>query len=192
MKELIKEIKLPRLIAAIALIAFGVLGRMFLAEIPNIETVTAASLLAGCLIGGVYILIVPIAIMLLTDLYIGNNWIFLFTWSGFIFIGVLGFLLRKRAESTPKFLAMLTGAGVLGTVLYWTWTNIGFWLLMGIYPLTFEGLMLCFFMALPFLKLSLISTIAFVPSVSIIALHLKQHGLSLKAPALNIEKCTSN
>ncbi len=49
---------------AAVLVLVGVVGRLLLAPYPNVETVLAASLLAGLLLGGLYVILVPVLIML--------------------------------------------------------------------------------------------------------------------------------
>ncbi|MBU4190551.1 MAG: hypothetical protein KJ886_06160, partial [Candidatus Thermoplasmatota archaeon] len=97
---------LQRTVLALILICIGVIGRIGLKEIlPSgsslcmfdmFAVVAVMALLAGCLIGGVYSLIVPACIMFLSDLYFGNNSILLFTWSGFAFVGLMGYTLKNR------------------------------------------------------------------------------------------------
>lgn len=87
-----------KIISAIILIFIGVAGRFFLIEyvgIPNFEIITVLSLIAGIYLGGLYTIIVPLAIIFLSDLVIGNTYIFVFTWTAFMFIGLLGYLSKK-------------------------------------------------------------------------------------------------
>ena len=50
-------------------------------------------------------------------------------------------------------------ASVVTTVLFWTWTNLGVWLVGDIYPLNLDGLYQCYLMALPFLYSSLLANV---------------------------------
>ena len=52
--------------------------------------VAIISIISGLLLGGYYTFIVPISIMVITDMVLGNNWILLFTWSGFVILGLIG------------------------------------------------------------------------------------------------------
>ena len=183
-----------RIIGAFILIMAGVLGRICLRGfLPNTPSwyitingitqpvfmmdlffvVAVISLLSGLLLRGYYTFIVPFLIMLITDIYYGNNYIFLFTWSGFILIALLGFLISNR-KSTLN-IPVVMGTGIVGVLLYDLWTNFGCWL--GWYPHTLNGLILCYTVAIPFTLWHLLSTAAAVSVIVIPAIYVKEHGL---------------
>ena len=183
-----------RIIGAFILIIAGVLGRIYLRNfLPNTPSwyitingitqpvfmmdlffvVAVISLLSGLLLRGYYTFIVPFLIMLITDIYYGNNYIFLFTWSGFILIALLGFLISNR-KSTLN-IPIVIGTGIVGVLLYDLWTNFGCWL--GWYPHTLNGLILCYTVAIPFTLWHLLSTVAAISVIVIPAIYLKEHGL---------------
>ncbi len=174
MMEMVKKIELQRLMFAALLIMIGAVGRILLLPYPNIETVMAVTLLAGCLLGGIFAIIVPCAVLLITDLYIGNNYIFLFTWSGFAMVGLIGHFLRGKTEVTAKFVSMLTGVGIGATLLYSFWTNLGWWYLF--YAHTMENLALVYVLGIPFMLRHLLSSAIFVPLISIPVLYLWGRG----------------
>lgn len=170
MMEMVKKIELQRLMLAALLIMIGAVGRILLLPYPNIETVMAVTLLAGCLLGGIFAIIVPCAVLLITDLYIGNNYIFLFTWSGFAMVGLIGHFLRDKTEASAKFVSMLTGIGIGATLLYGLWTNLGWWYLF--YAHTVENLVLVYVLGIPFMLRHLLSSAIFVPLISAPLLYL--------------------
>lgn len=149
-----------RIIGAIVLIGLGVLFRTFWHLAPNVEYVTAATLLAGAYLGKRYAVLVPLAIMVLTDTLIGNTNIFLFTWSAYLFIGYLSYLGNLRGK-----IVRAAGAGVIASLFFFFWTNFGVWALdsWGMYPKTIVGLLEAYAMGLPFLKLNLLGNLFFVP-----------------------------
>lgn len=69
----------------------------------------------------------------------------LFTYSGFALVVALQ-LPQKLLANT-----------IVATTVYWLWTNLGVWLVDGMYQINLEGLSLCYAMALPFLKYSLLA-----------------------------------
>jgi len=174
MMEMVKKTEPQRLMFAALLIMIGAVGRILLLPYPNIETVLAVTLLAGCLLGGIFAIIVPCAVLLITDLYIGNNYIFLFTWSGFAMVGLIGHFLRGKTEASAKFVSMLTGVGIGATLLYGLWTNLGWWYLF--YAHTIENLVLVYVLGIPFMLRHLLSSAIFVPLISIPMLYLWKHG----------------
>ncbi len=114
--------------------------------------------LALILFGGVYLnrklaLLLPVALMMITDVLLGVHNIILFTWGSILIVAFIGLALRKR--KTP---VMIFGASLLSAVIFFLTTNFGVWL-MGWYPHTLAGLQECFILALPFFRKTLISTV---------------------------------
>ncbi|MCD6467929.1 MAG: hypothetical protein J7L32_01260 [Thermoplasmata archaeon] len=185
-----------RLFGAVILITAGVLGRIYLRGfLPNTPSwyitlngvtqpvfmmdlffvVAAISLLSGLLLGGYYTFIVPLSTMIITDLYYGNTYIFLFTWSGFVMLGLLGFILQSKTKLSLKKTPLILGAGVGGVLLYDLWTNFGCWL--GWYPHNLSGLALCYTVAIPFTLWHILSTTMILSATIIPILYLKEHGI---------------
>lgn len=177
---------ITKLSLALCLVAVGVAGRLFLSGLlpstPHLTitlngitqplfmmdlffVVAAVSLFSGLLLGRRYGLLVPLLIMLITDVMLGNTAIFLFTWSGFAFIALLGGYARRHLSSGPAVLPQMAGAGVGAVLLYDLWTNLGCWL--GWYPHTLDGLAACFTLALPFTLWHLLSTTVLVMAVAV-------------------------
>jgi len=163
------------------LISIGIIGRLFLRKyIPEVDfcmfdmfaLVAAPCLLSGIL-GGIYRFATPLTIMFITDAYFyGLNFSYslkfiammcFFTWSGFIFISMLG----KFAKNSNHRVLKLTGLGIIGVLIYDLWTNFGFWL-GPFYKHNLDGLILCYINAIPFTIGHLISTVIVVPIASTI------------------------
>ncbi len=175
------------------LIFIGVIGRFILVSyvgIPNLEIITVLALIAGIYLGGIYIIIVPLAIIFLSDLVIGNNYIFIFTWTAFMFIGLFGHLSRKyknklnfaHSVAQPRsFGAEPLNANALklfknkssftnsvllaliSSIFFYLYTNFGWWLMSGMYEHTLPGLIRCYYMAIPFFRNNLMGNLIFVP-----------------------------
>ena len=181
-----------RLLIATFLIAMGVAGRIFLGDmLPNtphiyvtingitqpvfmmdmLFVVAAVSLFSGILLGGYYTFIVPMAVMAITDVYYGNTYIFLFTWSGFVLIGLMGYLNSKGLSFSAKSVVKIVFTGIGSVLVYDLWTNFGSWL--GWYPHTLNGLATCFTLAVPFTLWHLLSTAAIVTALSVPVLYVK-------------------
>ena len=135
-----------------------------------------------------YSLLVPISIMLVTDLIIGNNLIFLFTWSGFAMIALLSHVLKSRGAFCVQRKSMIFGTGIAGVLLYDLWTNFGCWLLW--YPHTVKGLILCYTLAIPFTLWHLLSTSLAIAFVVLPVVYLKEHWTDIKMlkPLYNLSK----
>ena len=156
-----------KLSAAFFIIVFAVIGRIFMVElfqIPNLEIITAFSLIAGVILGGIFTFLIPLSIIAITDIYLGNTSILYFTWSAFIFIGIFGSLLRKHKSFSFQFITKMTGVGIVSSLFFYLYTNFGWWLISGMYSYTWQGLIQCYAMGLPFLKNSLLGNLFFVPA----------------------------
>ncbi|RLF33956.1 MAG: hypothetical protein DRN16_00825 [Thermoplasmata archaeon] len=154
----------------------GITQNMFMLDLFFV--VAIISILSGLLLGGYYTFIVPISVMIITDVIIGNNWILLFTWSGFALLGIIGYLLKTSNSLTVEKIPRVLGAGVGGILLYDIWTNFGTWL-GGWYTHTFEGLVLCYTYALPFMFWHLLSTTITLTLVIVPIIYLKEHKITL-------------
>lgn len=154
-----------KFIWGVLLIILGILFRTVWHLGPNVEYVTAASLLAGVYLGKKYAVLVPLFIMVLSDTLIGNTNIFVFTWSAYLGIGLISQIgqIGKR-ESKQKILGA-AGLGIAASLFFYVWTNFGVWVLdsWGMYPRTMVGLLDCYIAGLPFLKLNLLGNLFFVP-----------------------------
>lgn len=160
------DLKKTKIIFAFFLIAFGAIGRVILKDLPNIETITVSALLAGSVLGGSYAVIVSLSIVALSDMYIGNDSILIFTWSAWAIIGIFGGLIHKNRKDDYKFVLKITGLGFIASLFFYFYTNFGVWLLWHMYPHTLSGLIQCYFMGLPFLRNNLVSDLIFIPAAS--------------------------
>jgi hypothetical protein len=138
---------------------------------PNIELITTAMILSAFYLGARYSLWLVLAIMVTTDLVIGNTNIFLFTWSGFLISVLLASVIFKKLTTKnlqPITKKIFTGASLLSTgfianIFFFFWTNFGVWLLGTMYAKNLTGLMMSYVNAIPFFKAQLTSTLIFIP-----------------------------
>ena len=160
---------------ALLLIIIGVSGRLLLLNLANIETVLVASLLAGTYLGGAYVVIVPISIMLATDVIVYLTkypgfyplgdiaLIAVFVYSGYVMVSLLGATVRRRMAFRLKSVAVLTGISIPATILYDVWTATGMWVAVFSKPPFSHTLLQTFANQVPFTCLHLISSLIFVP-----------------------------
>jgi len=150
----------------------GITQPMFMLDLFFV--VAIISILSGLLLGGYFTFIVPISTMIITDVIIGNNWILLFTWSGFAILGLIGYILKPKNSLKIRHVPRILGAGIGGILLYDIWTNFGTWL-GGWYTHTWGGLVLCYTRALPFMFWHLLSTTITITLVIVPIIYLKEH-----------------
>jgi hypothetical protein len=160
----------------------GVTQQMFMLDLFFV--VAIISIVSGLLLGGYFTFIVPISVMIITDLVIGNNWIALFTWSGFAIIGLIGYILKAKKSLTIRHLPRIFGAGIVGILLYDIWTNFGVWL-GGWYTHTWGGFVICFTNALPFMFWHLLSTTIAMTLVIVPIIYLKEHKVTIPEFQIN-------
>jgi hypothetical protein len=155
----------------------GITQPMFMLDLFFV--IALISLISGLLLGGYYTFFIPISIMVITDIVIGNNWIILFVWSGFALLGLIGYILKTKNLLTLKHVPTILGAGVGGVLLYDVWTNFGTWLGGWGYTYTWEGLALCYTKALPFMFWHLLSTTLAITLVIVPIVYLKEHKFTI-------------
>lgn len=146
------------------LFTLAFIERVFFDLGPNIELITLALLLASAYFGRKQAFWLTLILLITTDLIIGNTYIFIFTWSGFLIPAIILPKLFQIFKSTSlkKILAgSFLGAGT--NFFFFVWTNFGVWFLdsWGMYPKTLPGLVTCYINALPFYKNQLVSTTVF-------------------------------
>ena len=147
---------------SVILIGAALSERLYFDLGPNVELITAVTLLAGVYLGGPYSLFVPFLTLAISDVSKGNTSIFLFTWSAYLIIGAFGLIIRRFHLDKSKLIGASFAAALFSSVFFYLFTNFGVWLL-GWYPPTLAGLTACYLMGLPFLKLNLIGNLVFVP-----------------------------
>ena len=124
----------------------------FVPHPPNFTSLLALSFYVPALIGIRYLPSLIISFVL-TDLIIGFHGVSLFTWGSVIVIA----LMSKYFISS--IMTRILGSFV-GACLFYLITNFGVWSL-GSYGYSFNGIIECYILAIPFFTNTLISTIVF-------------------------------
>lgn len=140
---------------ALTLVVLGVLFR--LAPHPdNVTPTMAIALFAGATLPPALAFSVPLAVMMVSDFFIGLHSLYLLVWvcfMGVVFLGVW-------ASKYPGLVRTLIAA-VSGSVLFFVLTNLGVFFFDALYPRTWAGLVECFVMAIPFFKNSFIGDLVY-------------------------------
>ena len=125
------------------LIIFGVLARI-IPHPPNFSPIAAIALFSGLNFRNKRIAyILPICILILSDLLLGFSLINLFVYASFLTIVFIGTTIKSI-----KF-----GNIILSSTIFFIISNFGVWLIG--YPKTIDGLIICYTMAIPFFGYSL-------------------------------------
>ena len=142
------------------LIVMGVMSR-FIDHAPNFTPILSIAIMCSLYIKNRFIVLVPISIMLLSDLYIGNHIIAPWVYFSILAICIVSFFAKNNIRSVLLY-------SLINSILFFVVTNFGVWVSGGYYY-SAEGLISCYIAALPFFRNTLISTFLF--SLSIFALY---------------------
>ncbi len=130
----------------LVLVAIGIAMRL-IPHPANVAPIAALALFSGATLAKKYAFAVPLAAMIISDVFLGFHATIPYTWGSFALIGVLGWQLQRR-----RTIARVGGMALAGSVLFYVATNFGVWASTSLYPKTAEGLVACFIAALPFFR----------------------------------------
>lgn len=144
---------MKNLFFSLILIFIAISERLWFDLGPNVELVMTVSVLASICLGRRWGMAVALLSLMISDLVIGNTMIMIFTWSAFAAIALGGSWLKNKSFMFGA------GYGLVGALFFYGYTNLGVWLIGGMYPRTLAGLIECYMMGLPFLKLHAASSV---------------------------------
>ncbi|MFA5051504.1 MAG: DUF6580 family putative transport protein [Patescibacteria group bacterium] len=119
----------------------------FLPHSYNFVPVGALALFSGTYIRSKWGVLMPVAAMAVTDVFIGWHNIVLFTWGSYAVIGMIGWWVRQK----PNVLKIAAGT-VSGSVIFYLLTNFAVWAWTPLYQKTWAGLIQSYVMAVPFYR----------------------------------------
>ena len=124
----------------------------FIPHPPNFTSLIALSFYVPAILGARYLPALLIS-FIITDLVSGFHGVTFFTWGSVIVVGL-------GSRFFTKTLLNRIGGSLLGACLFFIITNFGVWSL-GSYGYSFNGLIACYTLAIPFFAYSLTSTFIF-------------------------------
>ncbi|MCO1338679.1 hypothetical protein BJH93_07215 [Kocuria polaris] len=155
-----------RPVTAALLVAAAIVWRLVKNDLgapPNLELSTFAAFAAAGLLRHRLAALAPLAVVAVSDVFLSNSWIFVFTWSAWLLIG-LGALCTKHSTGARRVAtAVIFGAG--SSIGFYLWTNFGVWL-QGrgtFYPAGLDGLLASYVAGLPFLRTMLLGNLVLLP-----------------------------
>ena len=135
------------------IICLGIFSRIVV-HTPNFTPVLSLAFLGGMYLKGRQSVLVPLALMVMSDFIIGFYPLVFLTWGSIVLISILGLWLKER-----KNFVTILGGSIVSAVIFFIVTNFGAWLTL--YPHTIDGLRQCYILAIPFFRSSLLSTVAY-------------------------------
>lgn len=140
---------------AYILILIGATARL-LPHLPNFTPVGALALFGGTKLNNKYAaILVPVAVMAMTDFYLGFHNLIFFTWGSMVLAALIGFWVRKNYG-----FSRIAAGTLAGSILFFLITNFGVYL-EGWYGYGFSGLAQAYVMAIPFFRNSLMGDVFF-------------------------------
>ncbi len=146
-----------KIIISIALILLGVITRTSV-HLWNFTPIVAMSLFAGVYLGRNYIAPIVVGSMLIGDFIIGfyTTEVMLSVYGSFLLIGGIGIII-----SNHRSIATIIAGSISSSVLFYIVTNFFVWKFTSLYTQTFDGLIMSYTMALPFLRNMLIGDLVY-------------------------------
>lgn len=137
-------------------VVVAVLSR-FLPHFPNMTAVGALALFSGAVIQPRWAgMALPILVIALSDLVLGFESSLFF---GYAAWALIAFVAGSSLKSFSW--ARLGGMSAFSTLCFFIISNLGVWLVSGMYPKSAEGLFACFALALPFLGQQMLGDLLF-------------------------------
>ena len=146
----------------IAIIVIAIFARL-IPHAPNFTPLLAVALFSGALFSGNKLFyLIPVAALLVSDLFLGFSSITPVVYFSLGLIAVLGISLKKATEKfNSKSIMSITIKSFAAAVIFFIVSNMGVFLLTGMYPISLAGLVECYTLAIPFFRNTLISTMAY-------------------------------
>lgn len=133
-------------------ILFGVLAR-FLPHPANFAPIAAIAIFSARYLPKKYAFILPISIMLISDLFFGFYGVeMLFVYGSFVLASLISLLNKNQ-----KISSFIPFASISSSILFFFVTNFGVWLTTTMYSKNLAGLQSCFIAAIPFFRNTLLS-----------------------------------
>ena len=161
-----RNIEIGKIVIFLLMIGAG--GRIVLNSYPNIETVMVSVFLAAILLPRHLSIITSLAIIVLSDWYLGYlpdsgnilASIIVFTYSGFLLVNIFGAKIQNWISGKFGSGAVLkfSGAGISFALIYDIWTNFGVWFLN--YEHTLENMITVYMLGIPFMLYHMMSSVA--------------------------------
>ena len=127
----------------VSVVLLGLLARL-VPHPPNFVPINAIGLFSGSKFGKAMAIILPLLIMLISDLFLGFHKTMIFVYFSLFLTILLGSIIGKFN------IKKLFIFSLLSSLIFFIITNFGVWLLFDMYPRTILGLINCYAMAIPF------------------------------------------
>ncbi len=126
---------------------------------PNFTPIISVALFAGAYVNEKhrgYAILILLGMLLTSDAILGfyDRAMMAFVYGAVLLAYPLGFMLNGKVRP-----GNILGYSLAGAVMFFIITNLGVWLVGGLYPMTFAGFTECFVLAVPFFRNTLAGTL---------------------------------
>ena len=133
---------------------------------PNFTPVLAMAVFMPYLTRDIYsAMLVPLSAMFVSDLYVGLHLSMFWVYTSIL----LGTTLSQYTISMKKTYVHLGSNALLSSTIFFIVTNFAVWMSGSMYPLTIDGLLLCYTMAIPFFGNTLAGTLFYVSLLGLVS-----------------------
>ena len=141
-----------------SLVIFFVLAASrFIPHPPNFTPIISMAILSAYFMKNLkHSILLILSTMLITDIFLGFYKDMFFIYISLFIITLISFKLSSKIDIKNLFLYC-----IFSSITFFVITNFGVWVLGDLYDNNLQGLIECYFMAIPFFKNTLISTIVF-------------------------------
>ena len=144
------------LMIPIIMMTLLVISRM-ISDIPNFTATIALIMFTSYLIRDKFLSVLVILVsQIISDLYIGIYSSMFFVYGAYVFIALLSPIIMNKLS----FKSVLISPLVTPTIFYIV-SNFGVWITGSTYPLSLDGLIMCYVAGIPFFDETLLSTVVF-------------------------------
>ena len=141
---------------ALSLVALLALSRL-IPHPPNFTPILGMAVFSGAIINKrFFAYLVPLLAMLLSDLYLGFHASMPIIYFSLAICVLIGTFIEARVTTLNSFLSIS-----LGVLAFFLITNFMVWYGSGMYESSISGFLTCYFMALPFVQNTFISSILY-------------------------------
>lgn len=151
--------------------SFAVLTRLT-PHPPNFTPLISIAIFCGILFKNKYGFFIPFIAMVVSDLWLGFHDILFYVYFSLFLCFTLGYLFRKHIN-----LKNIIYLSFSGSVIFFIVSNFGVWLIG--YPKSIEGLITCYYAAIPFFHNTLLSTLIYSTVFSVSYQYLNNRNIAL-------------
>lgn len=147
----------PRIFAVLCLVVVAALMR-FIPHEPNFTPIIALAIFSGAHLKDKKLAFtIPIFAVILSDIFLGFHSLMFFVYLSLIVCVMLGLVICRSVTLKNVILS-----GLASSLLFFIVTNFGVFLVTDYYPHSFQGLVECYTMAIPFFRNTILSTAIFM------------------------------